>query len=79
LGTIQTQITIEEWGSGAAVVSAHGTLFPNAEVWMYGGPGGPTLLLDFNSPYSGPIRGLSVTGDLLTGQRDDLPMLYPFQ
>ena len=46
------------------VWSAHGTMYPNAEIWVCGGPRGPELLLDYRTGYSEPIMGLGPKGDL---------------
>jgi hypothetical protein len=67
LGVIRTDVTIAHTATGGVVWSAYGTLFPNAEIWMYGAPEGPTLLLDFQTPYTEPFSGLNNTGNLMPG------------
>jgi hypothetical protein len=61
LGTIQTSVWIALTEHGA-VAGGYGSLFPNAEVWMYGTSEGPTLLVDFQTQYLEPVIGLSQTG-----------------
>ena len=49
------------------LLTAAGTLYPNAETWVYGEATGPRLLLSFVTPGSEPFSGLMLIGDMITG------------
>ena len=80
LGSIETDVMILEGRGGAIVVQAAGTMYPNLEVWMYGGTAAPQLLHSFESQFEEPFLGLAQYGNLVGGNSvglNDLVRIVP--
>jgi len=64
IGSIVTNVSIYETSMGGIFGNAWGTLYPNAEVWVYGEPEGSVQMLNFQTAEQEPSRGLQAYGSL---------------